>query len=201
MKTIDAKSMLIGFLLCAVGFLTMGQTSGNLGHIEVNSITIKDNNGTDYSGWKENVGGWIKIYNSDGKQIMFAGSSYNDGSIKIFNKHELEAVDIGKMAGGGYIKTYNNDGKRTMYAGTNSGNTNENGTISGNLYGLIETYNNDGKKTMYAGGQYPEGDNGTVKTFNKFENISTVLGHNDGDGVLNLFDRYGDYGWGRSGKK
>lgn len=27
MKTIDVKSMLIGFLLCAVGFLTIGATS------------------------------------------------------------------------------------------------------------------------------------------------------------------------------
>jgi len=31
MKTIDAKSMLIGFLLCAVGFLTIGSTDSGLG--------------------------------------------------------------------------------------------------------------------------------------------------------------------------
>ena len=29
MKTIDVKSMLIGFLLCAVGFLTIGATNSN----------------------------------------------------------------------------------------------------------------------------------------------------------------------------
>ena len=41
MKTIDVKSMLIGFLLCAVGFLTIGATDNNgYGKYQVSTATF-----------------------------------------------------------------------------------------------------------------------------------------------------------------
>ena len=44
MKTIDVKSMLIGFLLCAVGFLTIGATgrSGDAGRYVLNKAALLD---------------------------------------------------------------------------------------------------------------------------------------------------------------
>ena len=42
----------------------------------------------------------------------------------------------------------------------------------------------------------------TFKLSNTFGNATSVLSTNaNDDGVINLFDRYGEYGWGQSGKK
>ena len=43
---------------------------------------------------------------------------------------------------------------------------------------------------------------GIITINNKFENLSVGLRADDNDdGVINLFDKYGELGWGQSGKK
>ena len=121
MKTIDAKSMMIGFLLCTCGFLFMGQSGGNLGDIEVNSITVKD----------DGSGGYIRTYNSDGKETMYAGTG--EGGI-------------------GMIRTFNSEGTETMYAGTvadDSGMITINNKFGNMSVGLSQNDNEDGLINLF----------------------------------------------------
>ena len=127
----------------------------------------------------------ISIKNSYGKEVGWWGSSTN---------------------GFGFLETMDADGKQTVYLGTS-----EDGG------GLLETKTN-GNKTAYLGG-------GALKTYdtNGKEIVSLGLGKHGGgfleiknehgamvgyfgagkdqDGMIILSDRYGDSGWGKSGKK
>ena len=99
MKKIDVKSMMIGFLLCTCGFLFMGQSGSNLGDIEVNSITVKD----------DGNGGFIQTFNSDGEQTMFAGTGAEGfGFIETYNSDGNRTMYAGTATDGGGMITINN---------------------------------------------------------------------------------------------
>ena len=116
--------------------------------------------------------GFIETYNADGKKTCYLGGG--EGEV-------------------GIIKTYNADGKKTCYLGT--------GESGG---GMIATSNEDGKETCYLG--KGKGGDGLFTLSNNKGNIVVSMGalynekHN-ADGFINLFDRYGDFGWGQSGKQ
>ena len=66
--------------------------------------------------------------------------------------------------------------------------------------GTITTYNADGKETVYLGTGGEGG--GHLRTYNKHEVTTGYFGTNtDNDGIAILNDRYGDEGWGASGKQ
>ena len=66
--------------------------------------------------------------------------------------------------------------------------------------GFLRTHNADGKMTAYLG--TGEDGIGFLRTSNKHEVMTGYFGTNtDNDGVAMLYDRYGDTGWGESGKK
>jgi hypothetical protein len=127
--------LITGALLAISGMMFIGAQNKNLGDITVNSITIKS----------DNNGGWIRTYNTDGKETVKIGST---------------------GIGNGIIETYNSDGKQTVFLGTG---------VEG--IGFLETYNEHAVRTGYFGT------------------------NTDNDGVVVLFDRYGDEGWGEDGKQ
>ena len=117
--------------------------------------------------------------------MMFMGAqNKNLGDITV---NSITVTDDGS---GGVIRTFNADGKQTVYLGTGEGGV-----------GFLTTYNADGKKTAYLGTS-GEGGFGFLSTYNKHEVKTGYFGTNtDNDGVVVLFDRYGDEGWGEDGKQ
>ena len=66
--------------------------------------------------------------------------------------------------------------------------------------GFLSTYNADGKETAYLG--TAEGGGGHLETFNDAGVQTGYFGTNiDNDGMIALYDRYGDGGWSASGKQ
>jgi len=129
----------------------------------------------------------IKLINDDGKQIAFLGTGDDgDGLLVTFNSDGKETAFLGTGDDGdGLLVTSNSDGKETAYLGTGE---------SGDG-GFLRTHNADGKQTAYLGG-------GHLTVYNKTGEMVGYFGSNkDNDGIARLYDRYGDIGWGMSGKK
>ena len=116
--------------------------------------------------------------------MMFMGAqNKNLGDITV---NSITVLDDGN---GGFITTYNADGKETVYLGNGEGGG-----------GHLTTYNADGKETAYLG-TGTEGF-GFLKTSNNHGVMTGYFGtNNTNDGVVVLFDRYGDEGWGEDGKQ
>ena len=118
------------------------------------------------------IPGAIQTRNTDGKETCFLGTGH---------------------AGDGIIKTFNNDGKETCYLGTGEGGG-----------GLLAVSNKD--EQVRIGLRISDKDDGRITLINNKGNKVVVMGalysekHN-ADGFIKLFDRYGDYGWGMTGKQ
>ena len=66
--------------------------------------------------------------------------------------------------------------------------------------GFIQTFSPDGKEVAYLGAGETGG--GYIETWNKHGVRVGYFGANKGqDGIIALHDRYGDIGWGETGKK
>ena len=78
MKTIDLKSLLIGFLSTIILFMTLGmrQTVTNMGDIAVNSITVIGENEEKalFIGSGGGGNGYLKTYNKFGKTSSYLGT-------------------------------------------------------------------------------------------------------------------------------
>jgi len=162
--------LITGILLTASAFMWKGAKSENFGDITVKSITIKTN----------------------GEKTVYIGTG---------------------EGGAGFMTTSNADGKRTTFLGTSTDG-----------FGMLQTFTSNAKKTTYIGGGVEhEGDGGFMRTFNNDEMTSTIgtgtggrggflrtyvdgkvtvyLGTStDNDGMIDLFDRDGNFGWSASGK-
>ncbi len=142
--------------------------------------------------------------------FMFISAKSQSKNLGDITVNSITVLDDGT---GGMIKTFNADGKQTAYLGTSVsgggllGTFNAEGKMTANLatdeggVGSLRTFNADGKETAYFG-TGKGGDGGFLRTFNKHEVETGYFGTNkDNDGTALLFDRYGDPGWGESGKK
>jgi len=87
MKIEDLKSFTIGVLITTLGFVLIGaDSSGNMGDIVVNSITIQD----------DGHGGFITAYNQDQKRTLYLGTGKEEnGYVQTFNKYEQPTAYIG----------------------------------------------------------------------------------------------------------
>ena len=79
MKTIDLKSLLIGFLSTVIMFMTIGmrQTATPMGDIAVTSITVIGENEEKalFIGSGGGGNGYLKTYNKFGKTSSYLGTS------------------------------------------------------------------------------------------------------------------------------
>ena len=82
-----------------VRLLIGAKADGNLGDIEVNSISIKNNG----------YGGFIQIYNASGEQTAYLGTNVSkDGMLQLFDKDNnlLAFLGLGGDNEGGLVQTY-----------------------------------------------------------------------------------------------
>jgi hypothetical protein len=195
MKKIDLRSVVIGILMATVFFLLTAQNGTNkegyFDNLVVKNLTVAE----------EISAGNLLIINKAGITKIDAGSI-------IISENKAGIRDGMTMIHGGAISTIGKDDKTLVRIGR---------TVSND--GQIETYNNlgntavqisaDGKNNGSIWLKYKNGKNsiaagsGTLYMYNEHGATPVVvLQQNDqGDGILALFDRYGNLGWGESGKK
>jgi len=188
MKKIDLKSVLIGLLVGTnLMFLLGAKQQEDL--IVTKAIKLINDDGKQiaFLGTGDDGDGLLVTFNSDGKETAFLGTGDDgDGLLVTSNSDGKETAYLGTgKGGGGGLRTSNSDGKETAYLGTGE---------SGDG-GFLRTHNADGKQTAYLGG-------GHLTVYNKTGEMVGYFGSNkDNDGIARLYDRYGDIGWGMSGKK
>ena len=183
--------LITGALLAVSTMMFMGSQNKNLGEITVDKITLRTE---DKDGKRACIiqGGGIIVLNETAITSIFGGKvlTHNaDGQDTAF----LGTGEIGV----GFLETYNADGKKTAFLGT---------AESGG--GHLETYNAEDQETAYlgtgrsGGGHLTLRNGGTVETYNEHKVKTGYFGtDNNNDGMVVLFDRYGDVGWSASGKK
>ncbi len=108
------KQYIIGFItgacLIASAVMFMGAKNQyeNLGDITVNSITVLS----------DGSGGYIKTYNSDGKQTSYLGTGGTGGFLETFDSTGQSTSYLGTGGTGGFLETYNIYSNKTAYLGT-----------------------------------------------------------------------------------
>ena len=108
------KQYIIGFITgacliaSAVMFMGAQNQHGNLGDITVNSITVLS----------DGSGGYIKTYNSDGKQTSYLGTGGAGGFLETFDATGQSTSYLGTGGTGGFLETYNIYSNKTAYLGT-----------------------------------------------------------------------------------
>ena len=130
--------------------------------------------------------GAMQIYNGDEKTAVLIQSQEEGGQILTLNpKEQTSAMIATTEQYGGVVSLYNSDEvvMSILVPGSHK-TTNENGILTsslgtneGSAGGVLETFNEHGERISYFG-------NGKSQ-----------------DGIVGLFDRYGDAGWSVSGKK
>ena len=115
--------------------------------------------------------------------------------LEVRNSFNSGAVIIGASAGFGSIFTSNASGKIVTSLGANEGG-----------HGLIETRSKTGKNlVILSSGENDKAGKvfgGDLQVYNiQGERIATIQANKDKDGMIVLYDRYGNIGWGKIGKQ
>ena len=137
--------------------------------------------------------GELTIYNKNGKSISkVSANEEGDGYIKVHNESGKRVIDIKSSSFGGFFSTYNDQNKQTAYLGTFQ-----------NSKGGLLTYNEKFDLTSFVGTS--DQSDGKISLYNNQGNSVVRIGSlynsgNFGDGFVSLHDRYGEYGWHKSGK-
>ena len=174
--------------LTASAFLYIGDTDVK------ENIILRDKNGraTIING----LG--MTSYNSDGKITAFFGTDIKSdcGLFKIADFSE-------KVRLAGYVDN-ENAGALATYCSSNAVGSLLSSFDDG---GIISVYTSDlSNSNRWRGSlSVTEKGDGQIELHNHKNNRNVVIGslYNKsykGDGFINLFDRYGDYGWGQTGK-
>jgi hypothetical protein len=234
------KQYITGFItaicLTTSVFMFVGAQNTNLGDIEVTSLRIMGDNGSEIlligrgivmsknkkpmvTLFCEDIGGFISTFNADFKETTYLGTNAGgDGHIETFNADGKTTAFLGTGgSGGGHIRTSNADGKETAVFGTDKDGA-----------GQLRTYNEDGKETAYLGTN--ASGSGRISTFNADDKAIVIIGTDENggghietlnkhgelvgyfgtaddgdnfiqDGIILLYDRYGELGWTEDGKQ
>ena len=116
MKSLDARSVIIGILSTVILFMTVGmrQTVTNMGDIGVSSITVIGENDEKalFIGSGGGGNGYMKTYNKYGKTSAYLGTGGGGtGGFKIYNRDGKTLAFIsGSKEGRGFIEISNNKG-------------------------------------------------------------------------------------------
>ena len=125
----------------------------------------------------------VTVVDKDGETTGLLSSKESGGVLVLKKAGKPPSLILVCEELGGTLTTYNTGEKKTAHLGTSA---------SGR--GHFTIYNADGKETAYLRDH--------LKTYNKHEVQTGYFGTNENnDGMALLFDRYGDIGWGESGKK
>jgi hypothetical protein len=197
MKKLDPRSVIIGFLVAVIGFMSMGATNSTFESITVGEIKMKDGN--------------LKISNSFGTPVLFVTGADDFNGVTFFTSAGKIGATIGQTDDGyGLISTYNANGTpATTLSGGMTGDVriyNSEGTNTVSLshstgnQGVVSVNNNNGDNIIRLGGNL-SGD-ASIILFNKHQKRVTGLGVTDeADGFILLSDRYGEAQWNMVGKR
>ena len=143
-------------------------------------------------------GNGIKLWNASGSNILASfGQNENGGMLYLSDqdgKIKIGAKVDGGANGGGSFSAFSPNGVLTAnMAGTDNG---------GNLIMASSKKSDFDIRTAISVTERGDGD---IQLWNNKGNTTTIIGalHNEnhkGDGFINLFDRYGDFGWSATGK-
>ncbi len=176
MKKLDPRSVIIGFLIAVIGFMSIGATNTTFDSITVGEIILKNDD--------------LKIKNSKQDDILLiVGYDLAHGLIMYNNAGESVALIGENDNGNGEISIYNRSGKRTSSLSH---------TATGD--GSLNLFTKTGRESILL--SHTENDNGVVALFNKHQKQVIYLSTtNEGDGQIVLSDRYGEGQWGVTGKR
>ncbi len=125
MKKLDPRSVIIGFLVAVIGFMSIGATNTTFDSITVGDINIPKR-------------GWINFIDKKGNRIMAVTTSNGSGVIDILNSTGQKTISLSHtIADDGAIDLYNSSGQNTI----NISHTTAHG-------GAIGLYNNSGQETI-----------------------------------------------------
>ena len=115
--------------------------------------------------------------------------------LEVRNSFNSGAVIIGASAGFGSIFTSNASGKIVTSLGANEGG-----------HGLIETHSKTSKNLVILSSSEDDKTSkvfgGDLQVYNiQGERITTIQANKDKDGMIVLYDRYGNIRWGKIGKQ
>jgi len=126
--------------------------------------------------------------------VIRVGSLDDSGSVYTFNKAGKIVTILSTTDNGhGMISTRSNTGKILTYLSASDTG------IDADAHGIISTGSNTGKKLVSIGSS----DSGGSIAVNNIHGVKVVdiQADKNKDGVIGLFDRYGDVGWIRTGKQ
>jgi hypothetical protein len=174
MKKLDPRSVIIGFLVAVIGFMSMGATSadGNFETLTVQNLNLSDK-------------GYLTISDNVGKVFMAISHDNQGGIVQMYN---FEGETIYKLADmgekGGFLALYEQNGKKSVRVGDHAMVVYEKGSGQPRL--IADALNGYGKLSI----------------INKFNKPSVIVGNgpND-DGLISLYDNEGQGTWRKSGRK
>ena len=184
MKKLDPRSVIIGFLIAVIGFMSLGATDSTFDSITVGDIKLKnsmlkliDTSGEDILTLeaRPNYHG-MYFHNSDGMPVSsLTQTDEGNGLFWINNKAGEITVEL---SGGGSISINGDDGQATIRLGQ---------SVSGS--GTIALKNKEGNEVIVLG---TINDNGAIEIKNKAgENTISAKHSTVGDGVLMLNNKHG----------
>ena len=199
MKKLDPRSVIIGFLVAVIGFMSMGATNNTFDSITVGEIILKDET--------------VHIRDKNLKPIFGINASETNNSFFFYNAESSVIAGIGQDDGGsGIISVYTNGGQETIQlyqtdedGGIISVNNNAGQEIiqlgqTINHDGTIKVYNSAGLNTIQLG--HSDSGKGIVSLFNKYQKEVVYLATTkDAEGHIILADRYGKGQWDLTGKR
>lgn len=171
-KVIDIKSVVIGVLLAIIFFTAVGAKNKN--NAKFDTITAKE----------------IKIVSPEGKTIANLGSLGGEGHLRILNKEGEIVAILGSVNGKGVLNICNICSKEQKLVAELS---------SSNGEGYLTIFSKEGKPAAILGSLEGEGSLGIYNKHNK--EVASIQANKVNDGMIALYDRYGDFGWGMTGKK
>ncbi len=212
-KAIDFKSFLIGVLTVVLFFTAVGaknENDANFNTITAKTIKIVNSEGKPVVILQSNgkgegqlyinnkqgkhaakldaVGeeGKLVIYDKEGNYVVALGSFDGKGALVINNGHK-PAIMLLKNKDGGMLTVYNEKGKGVVALSSNKGE------------GMVSVANKEGKIAI---GLSSVNGNGRLDVFNRNgKETASVLTNTYNNGAIYLFDKYGNPGWYKIGKR
>ena len=195
-KTLDIRSVIIGFLIGVVLLLITGSKNNDLQEeIKCKSLVLVDDDGIELIELQATaLGGLIKVHNTNGylTGLMGVNNSQN-GQMLLFDKDENEMVFVGtSRESTGMIKTFYKNRKEACEFGkgflyTLSGTGNVSGFIgtSSDGNGIVKTFDKNGREDGFLGNSY-------IRFYNSSGNTTAYLGTAaDSSGMIMLYDSAG----------
>ncbi len=223
MKKLDPRSVLIGFLVAVIGFMSMGAKNTTFDSITVGNIVMKEES--------------LFLWNAEKKPVIAFMASAHTNVTAFYNTKEQPMIYLAENeSGNGIIQLDNNAGKTTVLLandlngrgviavnGASGHNTvtighteidgggaisvkNANGQATVSLMndskgnGDIRLSNNLGHETISI--DHVGEDAGAIKIYNKHgKQVVYMSSTLEDDGNMILSDRYGEGQWSLTGKR